>query len=358
MHLAQAVDFSRQAALFRVHSKDAGRQCGAGAERRIGKRMGLQEESAELPLESVGARLRRAREAAGLSRADIARQTRISERMLAALEDGNYAVLPARTYATGFARSYARAVGLDADAIVSDIRRDLDRATAPLDRAPAPTFEPGDPARVPSRRVAWVAVAALVLVLVGLATWRASTQPVSGLPSILPPDAPASPRPVAPRPAPTPSPAATGPVVLTAEAPAWVHITAAGKDFLKHEMKAGESFTVPADAADPRLRTGRPDALAITIGGKPVPRLADRQTVVADVPISAAALLARAATQPAPLSTATPAPIATPPAHTARRHPRPAATGSPPPQPSPVASTPAPAPAPAAIHAEPSTAAQ
>ena len=316
--------------------------------------MGVQEDSAELPLEGVGARLRRAREASGLSRADIARQTRISERMLAALEDGNYAVLPARTYATGFARSYARAVGLDADAIVAQVRRDLDGAAAPLERSATPTFEPGDPARVPSRSVAWAAVAALVLVLIGLATWRASTQPVSGLPSILPPDAPASSRPATPVPAPAPPPAAAGPVVLTAEAPAWVHVTAGGQDLLKHEMKAGESFTVPADAVDPRLRTGRPDALAITIGGKPVPRLAEKQTVMADVPISAAALLARATPQPAPQPTATPTPIARPAARTPQRYPRPVATGSPSPAPTPTASTPAPA----SGLAEPSTAAQ
>jgi len=65
-------------------------------------------------------------------------------------------------------------------------------------------------------------------------------------------------------------------------------------------MLKGETYTVPADAVQPMLRTGRPDALAITIGGRPVPKLSEEQTVVSDVPVTAAALLAR---RPAPAAT-------------------------------------------------------
>lgn len=313
--------------------------------------MNVNENAAELPLEGVGARLRRARELSGRSRADFARQTRIAERMLAALEDGDYAALPARTYATGFARSYARAVGLDAESVVAEVRRELDGNPSLSERPAAPTFEPGDPARVPSRRIAWIAAAMIVLVLIGLAAWRASTQPVSSLPSILPADAPPAPPP-APTTAPAPTPQPAGPVVFTAEAATWVQITAGGIDLLRHEMKPGEAFTLPDSAADPRLRTARPDAIAITIGGKPVPKIADKQVFVANVPVSAAALLARTAAPPTPAASppgAAPVP-APPPAAGSAHRPRPRPTTS-------ASGTPLPAPESTAV-AEPSTAAQ
>ena len=68
---------------------------------------------AQLPLETVGSRLRRAREAAGLGVAALAAQTRISQRQIEAIEAGDFGALPGRTYAVGFSRSLARAVGLD-----------------------------------------------------------------------------------------------------------------------------------------------------------------------------------------------------------------------------------------------------
>jgi hypothetical protein len=58
-------------------------------------------------------------------------------------------------------------------------------------------------------------------------------------------------------------------------------------------MAPGDSYTVPADAAQPMLRTGRPDALRVTIGGREVPRLSEEQRVVSDVPVTAEALIAR-----------------------------------------------------------------
>jgi hypothetical protein len=39
-------------------------------------------------------------------------------------------------------------------------------------------------------------------------------------------------------------------------------------------MATGDSFTVPQDANNPMIVTGRPQLLDITIGGKAVPQLA------------------------------------------------------------------------------------
>ncbi|MGC1269975.1 MAG: DUF4115 domain-containing protein [Croceibacterium sp.] len=73
-----------------------------------------------------------------------------------------------------------------------------------------------------------------------------------------------------------------------------------GQQLMQKLMAKGESYTVPATAQGPQLWTGRPEALAITIGGKPVAKLSDVQRTLRDVPVTAVALLGRAEPAPAP----------------------------------------------------------
>ena len=264
---------------------------------------------AELPLDNAGARLQRAREAAGMSREEVCAILRIPERHLVAIEAGDYAALPARTYAVGFSRSYAKVVGLDQAEIVSAVRSELDAQQPDDQRRTVQTFEPGDPARVPGGGLVWLAAIGIVAVLVAVFFFaRPMLAPAAELPSII--ETP-SPAPVAVAPAPAPAPAA-GTVVFTAMAPrVWVKFTdAAGNQLLQKELVQGESWTVPADQADVRLATVRPDALAITVNGQPVPKLSEQAQSINNVSVTAAALLARgvpnAAQSPAPQS---PAPV-------------------------------------------------
>jgi cytoskeleton protein RodZ len=74
-----------------------------------------------------GDRLRAARDSRGLSLAEIAARTRVPQRHLEALEAGDYGALPSPTYAMGFAKAYARAVGMDEVELAADLRRELDR---------------------------------------------------------------------------------------------------------------------------------------------------------------------------------------------------------------------------------------
>lgn len=262
------------------------------------------EGGAELPLDSVGVRLARAREATGLSRAAFSARTKIPERHLAAIEAGDFAALPARTYAVGFSRTYARALGLDERATVEDVRRELAEIEPEIDRRPAQTFDPGDPARVPSVRFAWLAgLGALAVILAGFAFWRSYYAPGGQLPSILPTETAAP----APQPARAPVPVSTGgPVVFTALADGiWVKFyDGTGGQLLQKELALGESYTVPVTLNDVRLDTARPDALEVTVGGQPVARLADKQQTLKGVAVTAAALLAR----PAPGTTPVVAP--------------------------------------------------
>ena len=252
----------------------------------------------------AGAMLAAARENAKLDLAQVAAQTRIPQRHLAAIEAGDYGKLPSRTYAIGFSRTYARMVGLDERMVTDQVRLDL--ADEDPQRFPSrpDRFEPGDPARVPSRRLAWFSALAVVLLIVGAFTfYRTYFSPGIG-PAPLTAPTPAAPARVAqPRPGTPALPAAaTGPVVFTSLVDGtWVKFyDGAGKRLFEGQMAKGQSFTVPADAQNPQIWTGRPNALAITVGGRPVARLAEDEVVMKDVPVTASALLARPAPAPAP----------------------------------------------------------
>jgi cytoskeleton protein RodZ len=62
---------------------------------------------------TLGGYFHHAREQQGLSLDQIATQTRIQQRHLQALEEEDFASLPAKVFAKGFVRSYARCLGLD-----------------------------------------------------------------------------------------------------------------------------------------------------------------------------------------------------------------------------------------------------
>lgn len=247
---------------------------------------------------SVGERLADARRNAGLEVADIATRTRIPLRHLEALEQGQYNELPGSTYCIGFAKSYARALNLDEVAIARDVRAELNSQGG---RAAPEYFEPADPARVPPRTLAWTLVVLIALVVGGYTLWRSML--MDGLggrdPAALAAgtdriEHPAAAGNAAPQARQTAAPA--GEVVLTATDTVWLRISDTGQQRLfEKEMQPGERYQVPSNAKDPKILTGRPDALRVTVGGQEVAPLGPPQATIRDVGISAAALTARAA---------------------------------------------------------------
>ena len=260
---------------------------------------------------TVAQTLQENRVAQNLSLEDIAARTRVPMRHLISLENGDYDAMPGATYSLGFARSYARALGLDEAALADQLREELsvqDRTT----RHYAPEiFSPADPVHVPPKMFAWGAVAVLALLLVGYMAFRAYTTGMIDMPgettvteSVAAADNAADP---ATTPAATDVPAANAPVVLTANDAVWVRIyDETGGTLYEKAMAKGDSFTVPADAKGPMILTGRPQAIDVTIGGKAVAPLGEAEKTISDVKIAAADLLAR--TAPASTSTPSPAP--------------------------------------------------
>src|SRR3546814_15937669 len=109
-------------------------------------------EQGELAITRTGDRLRLAREEAGLSLADVATRTRITQRHLAAIEKSDFSELPGRTYVTGFARASARAVDLPEAEIGAAVRQELEDdeyGSPPLYES----YEPPDPAPLPHARL-------------------------------------------------------------------------------------------------------------------------------------------------------------------------------------------------------------
>ena len=245
------------------------------------------------PHARAGERLRAERERQGIELAQVVAATRISQRHLLAIENGDYGALPSRTYAIGFTRTYARHLKLDEHELIEDVRRELAEDEG---RRVAPAkFEPGDPARVPSSKLAWFGgLAALLLLVGGFVFYRTYFAPGLG-PAPLTADAPETPQTPAATPTRTAQAQPSGPVVFTSEMDdTWVKFyDADGERLFEAQMNEGDSFTIPADAEGPQVWTGRPYALAITIGGQSVPKLSEEDEIVRDVPVTAEALLAR-----------------------------------------------------------------
>ena len=88
-------------------------------------------------ISDAGVVLRRAREAGGYTLRDIAVATRISERFLAAIEASEFASFRAPLYAIGFAKTFARHVGVS-ECWVADVVRERIAGELPLPTVDTP----------------------------------------------------------------------------------------------------------------------------------------------------------------------------------------------------------------------------
>ena len=124
---------------------------------------------------SFGARLKQEREQRGISLDEISQSTKISTRLLHALEDEHFDQLPGGIFNKGFIRAYAHHLGLDEEQIVADYVA----ATAPpvpekkSAVAPQPSAQVWpDPESDAAAGLPWEAFAVvLLLAALGFAGW-------------------------------------------------------------------------------------------------------------------------------------------------------------------------------------------
>ena len=116
---------------------------------------------------SLGALLRSAREARGLSLADAANALKLGEDALKAIEEGRYEFFPHKAYARGFLRSYAKFLKVESSACKPVL--DL---LSPTQEYDTPVYTPERAAR-PRRHRPWIGVLASLLMacLIGFAVW-------------------------------------------------------------------------------------------------------------------------------------------------------------------------------------------
>ena len=297
-------------------------------------------------IDTVGQRLRAAREAKGLTIEDVASTTRIPTRHLQTLEDSAWDKLPAVTYSVGFAKNYATAVGLDRTEIADQLRAEMgNELPAHYSTVPAEQMEPIDGNRSMPRGIVIGALVALVVVL-ALFTWLSNRELAGN-------DAATEASIDNLALAATPPPVAQGTVVITANEAAWIEVRDGATILQQGELAAGQSFEVPATATAPTLTTAKPEALRISVGTGDAPALGPPGERVANVSLLGPDLLRGPAAAPiaAPV-TAAPAPRRA--ASEARRAaPEPRRT-----VPTPRATTPVPTPTPvtAPVPTEPTNA--
>lgn len=255
--------------------------------------------------QDVGSRLKAAREAAGKSPADVSAITRVPSRLLDALERNAVDELPRGPYAIGFARTYARAVGLDEVEIAEAVRAMQSHSSAGVVAA-MDAYEPADSSRVPPSRLAWIAGGVAVLLIIGYLVWRsmlmtpdtmageettvaAAGEAANGQPATAPAAANAV------------TPFADSEVVrIAASGPVWFSLeNAEGRSQFDLTLNAGEFYTVKPEQRGLFLRTGRPQALRLMVGERTLPQLGGDDEIVSKVALDGASLARLAAAPPA-----------------------------------------------------------
>jgi cytoskeleton protein RodZ len=257
--------------------------------------MSEQDAEQEEEFVTLGERLKRAREAKGMSLDDVASRTRIPIRHLQNIEREDWDALPAATYAVGFTRNYANAIGLDGAALARELR---DRIGSPTThRAAAPVYyEAADPSRVPPRWLALIAVVLAAVLIGGYLFWRAGldSEPEAIPVAEAPPEAPAPSGPAATAPA-TPQALAGQPVALVATGEVWLRITEgpSGATIFSGSLAPGQRYDIPATARQPMLRTGRPQYLRANVGAQDLGPIEATERTVDNVSLRAEDLAAR-----------------------------------------------------------------
>lgn len=264
--------------------------------------------------DTIGAALRNAREAAGLTLQDVADRTKVRPGLLAQIEADDHEKLPALTYALGFVKAYARTVGIDPEEAAARYRRESHKGD------PVPTMhdlQPLEEQRLPSRRLAWLSAVLVLLALLGFWAWGAGwLTPVNPPRPETPANAPAA---VPAEPSAQPAPGAPPPadpnaqVTLTAKEEVWVRISEGKENFFMGTMKPAQTLTLPPGRTWV-LRTGRAGALEVKLGNRVLPPLGGPAETVRSLSLKPEDLLAKSASAAGGLATPPGGGLATPPA--------------------------------------------
>ena len=127
-----------------------------------------------------GPRLKRERESRGISLDDVSIATKISLRMLRALEEENFSQLPGGIFNKGFVRAYARHLGIDEERTIADYLEAVGESTPAQTLEPAPekfSPPPKPPKQPHAAEVPWGLLAVILLAAaLALSLWSYHTR--------------------------------------------------------------------------------------------------------------------------------------------------------------------------------------
>jgi len=231
---------------------------------------------------SIGAQLRAAREARGLTLDAVARATRVQPRILAAIERDDVAAVPPRPFGRGFVKAYAAEMGLDPEQVTHDYFARF----APLPTAEGSTI----PAPVPQGRShTWVYAVGVIGLAVGvaLAFLARTPEPEPSSPSTVPAVGTSGTAVVTAPASETTPPTDTAPlsIVLRAQRPAWVTATADGHREIYRILAPGAPTHLTA-AREVTIRVGDAGAITWSVNGRDA-GLMGRSGQVRDVRLTA-----------------------------------------------------------------------
>ncbi|MEW6363005.1 MAG: RodZ domain-containing protein [Acidobacteriota bacterium] len=227
--------------------------------------------------ESFGQRLKRERELRGVAIDEIAQATKISSRMLDALESNRFDLLPGGVFNRGFIRAYARYLGLNEEDVVNDYLDAIQKSAPETAQVPAQPPSPAPSKPVPPVLIVGV-VAAGVLIAIALVlrnyrgepkpavpaapqTQRAETGPVETTPTV-----------VINQFAPLPEKAEELPAPITIEmqfqSPTWVKVSTDGKQGEPIVYGPGQTQVFTAEN-EIGLWVGNAGGFTYLVNGKP-----------------------------------------------------------------------------------------
>ena len=219
---------------------------------------------------SIGDTLADARRRAGLTVAQVSRETRIRESIIRDIEQDDFSACGGDFYARGHIRSIAGVIGIDPAPLISAY--DAEHGPPGAIRA-ADVFEPSRPVKIRERRRSpslSMIVAVVLLAIIGFGAYRLLSHHGGSKPAAAPARRPAaSAKPSAHRSA-RPSCIPGGLVIhLTAVEACWVQLTdsTTGAQIYMGTIPAGSSMTWTEKEAV-KLALGNPPGVVLTVDGK------------------------------------------------------------------------------------------
>lgn len=228
---------------------------------------------------SIGQTLKNRRLQKGLTFESVTAVLRIQTRFLKALEEEQWAELPANVFLEGFLVKYAEHLGLDAVGLRTALRGQLGQSGEPTFIHPAPLSDSGNGESMAPLRLFLFGLAVLAVVGGGLLFFRrqesAGTLPSKPLNQVMETDpivsstGTVSAVPMEATLAPTES---KNVLVLRAKEPVWVRVRLDNAVKFEGTLTAGEVRNWPFTSTL-RVRAGNVSRVAATLNGKPLAEL-------------------------------------------------------------------------------------